>query len=131
MRVIQDQRAVLAHWVYTQDEWKIFSRWQEMKRGYLYYWFRRWVKGKPIDLPEITITGQKVWTNDAVEPFLDQENKLRRVNIRDTGNMNVLEITYERLHTRRNRLHEIRIPVPKGKLKEAMEVHDCLAGYTF
>lgn len=131
MRVIQDQRAVLAHWVYTNDEWKLFNRWKKLRKGYLYYWFSRFSRQMRDELPEITITGQKVWTNDSAEPFMDNQHKLRRVNIRDTGQLNILEITYERLHGGRSKYREIRIPVPRGKLKEAIEVHDCLSGYAF
>ncbi len=131
MRVIQDQGAILAHWVYTREEWMAFRRWDGLRRSLLHYLLARLPYSHKVSLPEIIITGQRVVTNEEAQPFMDQYHKLKRVNIRDTGAMNILEITYEKISGRLSRVKEIRIPVPKGRLKEAVEVHDCLMSNTF
>ena len=131
MRVIQNLQAALAHWVYTKEEWIAYRRWEKSRKGFVFYFFYKYFKSAAVIVPEITITGQKIWIDNTAESFLDNNNKLKRVSIRDTGNMNILEITYERMNGKTTGMREIRVPVPKGKLKEAIEVQDCLSGNTF
>jgi orotate phosphoribosyltransferase-like protein len=131
MRVIQNLQAALAHWVYSKEEWSSYKRWETSRRGALYSIFAKVFPRKCAIVPEITITGQKIWIDDQAVSFMDNNNKLKRVSIRDIGNMNILEITYEQIKGNTSGIREIRIPVPKGKLKEAIEVQDCLSGNTF
>lgn len=82
-------------------------------------------------IPEISITNYKVWIGDRVRPFRDDQRRLRRVNIRDTGRFNIMEITYELANRQSKRLPVIYIPIPKGKLREAIEVHEALSEYAW
>jgi hypothetical protein len=51
---------------------------------------------------------------------------LRKVDIKEKNNINVLEITFEWKTGKGITFDELRIPVPKGKLREAIELLDCL-----
>lgn len=130
MRVIHDLHSILAHWIYTREEWESFLRWKKLRRGFFHYAAYSLFGKRAIVVPEITITGMKIWINDEGESFMDQERKLKRINIKDSGTMNILEIIYEKINGKQRRQHEIRIPVPKGKLREAIELQESLGGYT-
>lgn len=131
MRVIQDQRTLLAHWVYTREEWRFFEHWQLRRKGFLAYLLSR-IRGRRIlDMPEITITGQRICINDHIEVFADETRKLRRVHLRETDVLHVLEIIYELMGQNASRMRMIQIPVPRGKLREAIDVQECLSGNAF
>lgn len=130
MRVIQDLHKILAHWNYSPEEWNEFLRWQQQRKGFMHYAWHLIFRQRNAEVPEITITGQRIWTNNDAESFMDNSRKLRKILIRDTGRFNILQISYEKLSGNEVRQQEIRIPVPKGKLKEAIEVQESLDGYT-
>jgi len=50
--------------------------------------------------------------------------------IRDAGKLNVLEITYSIFNNGITKTDEILIPVPKGKLKEAIQVQESILDYS-
>ncbi|HTD94187.1 MAG TPA: hypothetical protein VK644_10260, partial [Chitinophagaceae bacterium] len=100
------------------------------RKGIIYSFFVRVFPQRRFVVPEITITGMKIWIGNDAESFMDQNHQLKRIRIRDAGNLNILEIAYERINGRTKKRYEIRIPVPKGKLREAIEVQESLGGYT-
>ena len=126
MEIEQNQRAVLAHWTYNSEEWNSFIGWNKLGWGRLNYIFYYLFGKKETTIPEITITRQKIWINDAVESFSDIDRYVKRVAITDAGKFNLLEITYSILVGGKNVSDEIRIPVPKGKLKEAIQLQEKL-----
>ena len=130
MRVIHNLQAALVHWVYTQEEWKAYRRWEQSRRSPLHSVLFRLFRQQIVSVPEITITGQKVWIDNISQVFMDQQRQLKRVNIREMGSMNILVIIYACMEQNRERVSEIRVPVPTGKLKEAVIVQESLAGYT-
>lgn len=114
--------AIILHWTYTREEWQLFQRWKQWRRGLFHYIVHR-VRGQRSDrVPEVTITPGKVWINEVHEPFHDGERRFRAIHIRDAGKLNVMEISYDH----RERVSEIRIPIPKGKLREAIALQDRL-----
>ncbi len=113
---------ILAHWTYTREEWAVFHRWQLRRKSILHYFWDRLTWRHQKKVPEIKITPDAVWTNDRDENFAEGERHFQRVNIRDAGRLNVMEICYED----KNRSLEIRVPIPKGKLREAIEVQEKL-----
>lgn len=125
MRVIKDPRKVLAHWIYTREEWKRFRQWERNRLGWVRYLLSRFNQSHSSSLPEITITSERVFFNGKGEIFIDDSCKLRRVHVRESGNLNVLEIFYQP-GTRSIRV--IRVPVPRGQLRQAIEVQECLDG---
>lgn len=125
MRVIRNTGTVLAHWVYTREEWKLFLQWERRRMGWFRYLLRQLMDPDRKPLPEITITGESVTLNQQKLPFNSDNHQLRRVHLRETGTVNILEIMYQKVP---NVVKVIRIPVPKGELRNAMMVQECLGG---
>ena len=121
---VGDENIVLVHWAYSREEWRAFVRWKQKRTGILHYVLCRLLPGYEPKSPEIRITHKKIWFNEQPVNFNDQERQLKRVNIKDAGNMNIMEITYEG----RGGATEIRVPVPKGKLREAITLQERLTG---
>lgn len=125
MRVIKDQRKVLAHWVYTRDEWSQFRIWEWRRLGWLRYLISNINRSHSKKMPEVIITGEKVTFNGKPEVFIDDMSKLFRVHIRESGKINILEIFYQR---GTKGIKVIRVPIPRGEIIQAIEVQECLSG---
>lgn len=123
----QDETAALVHWTYSHDEWENFMRWKKKKKGFFHYLFHWLFPKRNSKTPNIKITGDKVSIDDMHESFHDTERQLQRVNIHDAGKMNIMEIAYHWPDQKQKLPAEIRIPVPKGKLKEAIQVQERLS----
>ena len=112
----------LVHWTYTNEEWKAFLRSSKKKNNIFYrvvqYLFIQTVKSAP----QVSITPEKVCVGNDQQYFSSSKHELRQIDLRHEKVINILAITYERGGSN----HEIRIPVPKGKLREAIEVQDRL-----
>ncbi|HEX7904212.1 MAG TPA: hypothetical protein VF487_10055 [Chitinophagaceae bacterium] len=113
---------ILAHWTYTRDEWKAFTRWRKSLFHYLLH--RIPFYSKPI--PEVRITSDSVWIGERQQHFSSDEHQLKRINFQEQANMNIMVITYEWFHKKSPGYDEIWIPVPKGKLREAIAVQEQL-----
>jgi hypothetical protein len=122
----QDETAALVHWTYSRDEWKTFVRWKTRKKGFFHFLLHLLSLKKSHKTPGIIITPNRVSIDNNHEPFLGESRQLKRINIRDTGEMNVMEIGYEISRAKGAISQEIHIPVPKGKLREAIEVQERL-----
>ncbi|HEY6502778.1 MAG TPA: hypothetical protein VIZ28_02270 [Chitinophagaceae bacterium] len=120
----QDKTDALIHWNYSRDEWKRFMRWKKRREGVFRYTLYLLWPGKSSKTPDIIITKKEVRINDVHEVFHDGDHELRRISIREAGKMNVLEITYENLSSRLHNTNDIYILVPKGKLREAIELQE-------
>jgi len=116
--------ALLVRWIYTRDEWKAFERWKTKQQSVFHYLLHRLLPGRAHTSPEVTITDEHILINNITEPFNDAGRQLKRVYIRDTGNLNIMEITYE--NDGSGEMNEIKIPVPKGKLREAIAIQESL-----
>lgn len=73
-------------------------------------------------VPRIKIAADRVWINDLHEPFQNSHRQFREINIRETGKCHILEISYDQS----NKQGDIRVPIPRGKLREALEVQERL-----
>ena len=71
-------------------------------------------------MPEVRITPGAVITNERSESFHEDGRTFQRVIIREVGQMNVMEIFYELGKD----THEIQIPIPRGKLREAIKLQE-------
>ena len=91
----QDENATLAHWTYSRDEWKTFLRWKKMKKSFFHYLLHRLTTRQQMKTPGITISPTKISIDDNHEPFHDSGERLKKINIRDEGKMNVMEISHE------------------------------------
>jgi hypothetical protein len=125
MRVIRNTGTVLAHWVYTREEWKLFLQWERKRLGWFRYLLRQLLAADQQKIPEITITGESITIHNHTLAFRKETYQLRRVHLRETGVLNILEIMYQKLP---NSIQVIRVPVPKGELRNAMMVQECLGG---
>lgn len=118
---------VLVHWVYTRAEWKIFLRKENRKKGiarWLIYWIFGWSIKK---IPEVRISSEKISIGEKLFFFNTKENRLKRINILDGGKINIMEICYNSFAENSSAIHEFRIPVPKGKLREAVIIQEKLS----
>lgn len=118
----QDDKIVIAHWTYSREEWKAFQRWKQLRKGFFHYLLHRITPAGARKTPEIRISHGQVSINNEHERFHEGDRRFRDIHIRDAGKLNVMEICYE--YPEGN--NEIRIPIPRGKLREAMEVQDQL-----
>lgn len=116
---------ILVRWTYSYEEWRIFLRWKSLRKSYIHYLIYLSRSGIRY-APDVMITLHRVWTDDKYEHFNLDDRRLKRIHIRDEGQLNVLEITYEQQHAKGPFNNNIHVPVPKGRLKEAIEVEEQL-----
>ena len=112
---------ILAHWTYTREEWKNFMRWTQRKKSFFHYIWHLIAPGKQRQTPEVRISRERVCIGEGQQLFRNEGNSLKAISIRNECNLNIMEITFEQ--TTRG-LNEIRVPVPKGKLREAIAIQD-------
>jgi hypothetical protein len=117
---------ILARWNYTREEWRKFTRWDRWRRGFFGFLINFLNGHRFRKVPGVVITGNSVYFDNRAEPFHQTNAVLRRVDIADSGPVNVLEIIYERQTNRGLKVMEIMVPVPKGKLREAVAVQEKL-----
>ena len=77
-------------------------------------------------MPEIIITNEAVIVNGHVNRFYGNNLWLGKVTVNDAGKFNVLEITYCWNIRKGKAFNEIRVPIPKGSLKEAIFLQEKL-----
>jgi hypothetical protein len=122
----QDDTAALVHWTYSPDEWHRFVKWKKRTQGLFHYLGHLLFTRKSSKPPDIEVTPSRVSFNARHEHFHNAEYRLQRINIRDAGPLNVVEIAYRRRDQEGGPNAEIKIPVPKGKLMEAIKLQDTL-----
>jgi hypothetical protein len=83
--------------------------------------------GRAVKLPNtVVITGNAVLINDKLNPFTDEDRWMGEVKILEEPEPKVLEITYHWNTRKGSTSDEIHIPIPKGKLGEAVLLMDQL-----
>lgn len=112
----------LTRWNYTKEEWRNFLQWRSRRKGLFFFLLQKLRPVKAQDVPEIRITADRVWVNNVHQPFQNRRRQFREINIREAGTVNILEISYEQ----GNSIRDIRVPIPRGKLREAFEVQERL-----
>lgn len=122
----QNDKDILADWNYTREEWNAFGRWNAMRKGIFNYILHRVLPSKNETNPGVKITGEKIIIGNSEKTFNDANHHLRRVNIRDAGSLNIMEISFRSGSGYSERSEEIPVPVPKGKLREAIALQEIL-----
>ena len=113
----------IAHWIYTKEEWEYFNAWNMKRKGRLnYIWQSLFTKKKYTSSMQLTRTS--VQLGSELTYFTDAVTELRRIDIYDKGLINVMNIVYE--NVAKSRFAEISIPIPRGKLKEAISIQEIL-----
>jgi hypothetical protein len=111
-------------WIYTKEEWRRFEKWNARRKGVVeYIWQFLFHKENP-DVQSVELTEQSVTIGDKKKYFSGPVTELRRVEIYDKKDFNVMIITYEIVS--KKQLNEISLPIPKGKLKEAIDAQEKL-----
>ena len=77
-------------------------------------------------MPEVIITNEALIVNGYMSRFSGNGLWLAKITVNDAGSFNVLEITYCWSTTRVKNFDEIRVPIPKGSLKEAIFLQEKL-----
>lgn len=91
------------------------------------YYIRTWLtKWKCDKVPEIIIADDTAIVNGKRTVFQGNGKYLLKVDVKENNNINIVEITFERQTRKGSAFEEITIPVPRGRLREAMELQDCL-----
>ena len=111
-------------WIYTKEEWRRFERWNVRKKGVAEYLWHFFFHKANQHVQSVELTGQSVTIADKKKYFSGPVTELRRVEIYDKKEFNVMIITYEIVS--KKQLSEIRLPIPKGKLKEAIDAQEKL-----
>lgn len=120
-------KTVLAHWIYTKDEWKAFIKWKKIRKS-IFHFFIHWITPKSKrQVPEIMITSDNIWIGNKHHSFNNAGSRLKRINIFDAGSINVMEISYDSKTQSSLINNEIKFPVPKGKLREAISIQEKLS----
>jgi hypothetical protein len=119
-----DEPGVLATWSYTMDEWKAFVNWKKRRTGFFSYLLHFMDMRKNDHIPTVIISKEHITIEGKQESFFSRERHLRRVNIKEAGAYNIMEMMYENRSTSEGLIHEIYVPVPKGKLKEAIWIQE-------
>ncbi len=118
---------ILVHWTYTTEEWKIFLKSSKKRHNILYRFFHFFMTKSIRYAPSVRITPEKVWIGNEQQHFSSGKHELRQIDLRREGPVNILSIAYGL----KGSYHEIRIPVPKGKLREAIEVQEQITNQLF
>lgn len=112
----------LNKWNYTKEEWKHYLNWKYRKSGRFISLFISLVCFKKNMAPEVRISTDRVWINNEHKPFQNRKCQLRYINIIEEQKINILEIGYEQ----KNKIIGINVPIPRGKLREAIEIQQRL-----
>ena len=107
---------LLANWFYDNTEWKRFVRWEMFRRGGIHLLRYVLLLILPVRSREIKISQLTVLIGEKSHPFHSGNRVFQTADIYDAGPMHILEICYKE----KDKYGVIRIPVPKGKLKEAV-----------
>ena len=91
-----------------------------------YFISRSRMKWKQPQAPEIIITSDQASVNGKLTIFNGDGKFLRKADIKEKYDRNVLEILYESSAGQKISFDELIIPVPKGKLKEAIVLLESL-----
>ena len=104
----------------------MFSIWTRKKKNFLHYLISRLFPNSDAMISDITITQSQIILGKTVSNFNNESHRLRRVDIREEGSMNILEISYLKTNDHIPSVADIRVLIPKGKLREAIALQEDL-----
>jgi hypothetical protein len=116
---------VSVHWTYSPEEWSIFRKSRVPGQGFLAV-FGRFLSGVfSQKAPTVQITPEKILIGRRCRHFNNNRTFIRTVDLRDQGGINILSIRFTGDENSRS-AGEIIVPVPRGKLKEAIRLQENL-----
>ncbi len=113
-------------WQYTRKEWNHFLKatgWKKNWPALFRLLFARCIHRK---VPVVHIKPDQMSIGPDRYYFFGERKKLRNVEIREEGPVNVICFEYENLPTDTERWKVIKVPVPRGRLKEALRMREHL-----
>ena len=102
---------ILARWTYSKDEWCSFLFRHHKKRTLLQAWASR-ARFLPKS-PEVIFTRESLHIGGRKLDLVASQ-KIKEINLYEEGPVNVMRIVLEG--------EELPIPIPRGKLREALEL---------
>ena len=124
-QVPKQENMLPAHWKYTEEEWNAFLRYKKRMNGFMASLFYSLFSGFKRKVPMVKITPEMISIGTVTHHFNNDHCSLRKVDLREEGGINILTITIGDRNKNSER-HRIHLPVPKGKLREAIEWQDIL-----
>ncbi|MER3497661.1 MAG: hypothetical protein C4308_02975 [Chitinophagaceae bacterium] len=115
----------IVSWAYSREEWKTFSRWQAKQNGFFHYILIVLFAKKQF-ASGVQLTSNSVHLGRQAVVFSNEENELRRIDIHDKGKFNLMNIAFRNKAS--HQITEIKFPIPKGRLKEAIVLRERLLG---
>jgi len=123
LQLPENENSPLVHWTYSYDEWRKFERWQKLRKGILHFASSFFMRSGKTQFHTIQVGQNQVCIDGTVKHFQGNEIELRRINISEVRNMNVMEISFHHIH---DGTGDIRIPIPRGCLREAIALEERL-----
>ena len=101
---------IIARWTYSADEWKSFLFRHKKRKNLLHVLIG---KAKPLPkIPEVVFTSEKVSIGN--QQLSLQSPGIKEINLYEEGEVNVMRFVFEKM--------EVPILIPKGKLREALDL---------
>lgn len=117
---LKNESMILAHWTYSRKEWMAFLKRSDPRHNIFFYVYRFLHSLLLISIPEIRVTNGQVCIGKSILEFNNRNNQLKNIELNAEGDINILTITTEKLYRKNKR--KISVPVPKGRLREAIEL---------
>jgi hypothetical protein len=109
------------NWTYSREEWTAFLRCKKRKTGILSGLAHFLLMRLPGRIPVVKIMPGKITIGNSHHDLSTDRHRVRKIDLRNEGGINVMEISFGSPGDRRSMTGEIRVPIPKGKLKEAIQ----------
>lgn len=106
----------LTNWLYDNAEWKQFAKWELFKKGGISRLLCLLIPFRYKKTKEVKVSQHQVLIDGKTYPFNAGNRVFQTADLYDAGPLHVLEICFKE----NNNYGVIRVPVPKGKLKEAI-----------
>jgi hypothetical protein len=114
--------AEYVRWTYTRKEWSEFlhasgwkKRWPHIMKKIMARFHKR---------PAVLISTERLSIGGVHYGFSSSKNRLRNIDLREEGSVHVLSFEYENLHEAAELWKEVKVPVPRGKLREAIGIQN-------
>lgn len=119
-QLVNADKIMLVHWTYSREEWGRFLGYSTGTR-----WLFRLRSLFRLRAPEVWISARHIWIGSR-ERINMRKHEVNSIDLREEGPVNILAIFY-RVKDHRH-IRRLKIVVPKGKLREALEVQRSLTG---
>lgn len=117
--------SIAVHWTYSPDEWSNFLKKHSRKQGFFVSISRLLFGSLRRKAPAVFISPEKIVIGTQCRHFNNHRTFIKTVDLRDQGGVNILSIKFA-VGESAPTADEIVVPVPRGKLKEAIRLQENL-----